>query len=125
MSGRFWLVLAALSGALAIGAGAFGAHAAPGLLQKSWLQTGAAYQLAHAVAACLALVIARQSGSRLAGAAAALFVIGAFLFGGSLYLLALDAPRLVGAVTPFGGVIMILGWLTLAAAAIRLPPYGR
>jgi len=119
MNGRLWLTLAALSGALAVAAGAFGAHAAPGLIQKAWLQTGASYQLVHALAAVAAILLARQSGARMAARAAVLFVVGAFVFSSSLYLMALGAPRVLGAVTPLGGVLMILGWLTLALAAAR------
>ncbi|HEX8233433.1 MAG TPA: DUF423 domain-containing protein [Caulobacteraceae bacterium] len=77
MSDRHWLTLAALGGAMAVAAGAFGAHAAPGLIQKAWLQTGGAYQLIHATAAVAAVLLARQTGARLPARAAALFVIGA------------------------------------------------
>jgi uncharacterized membrane protein YgdD (TMEM256/DUF423 family) len=108
-----WIgVLAALSGAMAIAAGAFGAHWA-GKDVADLLKTGGQYQLIHAVAALVAL----RMGAR---GPAALFVIGAALFAGSLYALALGAPHPVGAVTPIGGVAMIAGWLWLAKPA--LPP---
>lgn len=99
-------VLAALSGALAIGAGAFGAHGAHGDAQR-WLETGGHYQLIHAVAALVAL----QLGARGPGW---LFVAGAAVFAGTLYLMALGAPRWLGAVTPLGGLLLIAGWLWLA-----------
>ena len=99
-------VAAALSGALAIGAGAFGAHGAQGQAIE-WLRTGGQYQLAHAVAALVAL----QLGARGPGW---LFVAGAALFAGTLYLMALGLPRWLGAGTPLGGVRMIAGWLWLA-----------
>ena len=103
---RWIAVLAALSGAAAIAAGAFGAHWA-GRDVADLLKTGGQYQLIHAVAA---LVAVRMS----ARGPAALFVIGSALFAGSLYALALGAPRPVGAITPLGGVTMIAGWLWLA-----------
>nr|WP_156681449.1 DUF423 domain-containing protein [Sphingomonas profundi] len=99
--------LAALSGACAVAAGAFGAHGAAGKAAE-WLRTGALYQMVHAVAALVAL--GRPRGSM----AALLFVAGAAVFAGTLYAMALGAPRWLGAVTPLGGAGMIAGWLLLA-----------
>lgn len=102
-----WIaVLAALSGAMAVAAGAFGAHGAQGPAVE-WLKTGGHYQLVHAVAALVAL----QLGAR---GPAGLFVGGGLVFAGTLYLMALGLPRWLGAVTPIGGAAMILGWLWLA-----------
>lgn len=95
--------LAALSAALAVAAGAFGAHAAAGEQQAEWLRTGGMYQLVHAVAA-LAIM------GRVPGAAWALLV-GAAIFAVTLYAMALGAPRWLGAVTPIGGTLLIVGWL--------------
>ncbi|OQW45229.1 MAG: hypothetical protein A4S16_00600 [Proteobacteria bacterium SG_bin6] len=100
------LVLAALSGALAVAAGAFGAHGAEGKAAE-WLRIGGQYQLAHALAAILAVQLR-------AGGAAWLFVAGGALFAGTLYLMALGLPRWLGAITPIGGALMIAGWLWLA-----------
>jgi uncharacterized membrane protein YgdD (TMEM256/DUF423 family) len=97
--------LAALSAAIAIAAGAFGAHAAkPPAVE--WFRTGAMYQLIHAVAA-IALP------DRLKGQSWML-LIGAAVFAGSLYAMALGTPRFLGAVTPVGGLAMIAGWLWIA-----------
>lgn len=107
-----WLgIIAALSGALAIGAGAFGAHGASEHA-AGLLKTGGQYQLAHAIAA----LVAMQVGAR---GPAWLFVAGAALFAGSLYALAEGAPRWVGPVTPLGGALMILGWIWLAWVLAR------
>ncbi|MEO5492989.1 MAG: DUF423 domain-containing protein [Sphingomonas sp.] len=103
---RWIAVLAALSGAMAIAAGAFGAHWA-GKDVADLLKTGGQYQLIHAVAA---LVAVRMN----ARGAAALFVVGGALFAASLYALAWGAPHLIGAITPVGGMTMICGWLWLA-----------
>ncbi len=100
------LMFAALSGAIAVGAGAFGAHGASGDAAE-WLKTGAQYQLLHAVAA----LVAAQMGARGPGW---LFVIGAAIFAGTLYLMALGLPRWLGAITPIGGAMLIIGWLWLA-----------
>lgn len=100
------LVLAALSGAIAVGAGAFGAHGASGDAAE-WLKTGAHYQIVHAMAA----LIAAQLGARGPGW---LFVAGAAIFAGTLYLMAIGLPRWLGAITPIGGVLLIAGWIWLA-----------
>lgn len=105
------VVLAALSGAIAVGAGAFGAHGAEGKAAE-WLRTGATYQLIHVVAALVAV----QMGARSAGW---LFVVGAAIFAFTLYAMAFGAPRWLGAITPIGGTALIVGWLWLAWHAIR------
>lgn len=107
-----WIVaLAGLSGAVAVGAGAFGAHGASGEAAE-WLKTGGHYQLIHAVAALVAL----QLGAR---GPAWLFLAGGAVFGGTLYLMALGCPRWLGAVTPIGGALLITGWLWLAWSGLR------
>ena len=107
-----WIVIfAALSGALAVGAGAFGAHGASGAAAE-WLKTGAQYQLLHAVAA-LAVLRLEARGP------AIMFLAGGAIFAGTLYLMALGLPRWLGAVTPIGGALLIAGWLWLAWTAIR------
>lgn len=107
-----WLVvLAALSGAMAVAAGAFGAHGAEGQARE-WLQTGGMYQLVHAVAA---LVAARMAAKE----AGWCFMAGGAVFAGTLYAMALGAPRWLGAVTPVGGTALIVGWLWLAWRAAR------
>ena len=105
---RAWIArLAAITAAIAIGAGAFGAHGVSGDPQR-WLQTGGQYQLLHAVATLVAL----KWSERLL--TPALFMIGGWVFSGSLYAMAMGAPRALGAITPLGGLMMIIGWLALA-----------
>lgn len=97
---------ACLSAALAIAAGAFGAHGVSSAQAAEWLRTGGMYQLVHAVAALVIMNVARE------GAIAML--VGAAIFAGTLYAMALGAPRWLGAVTPIGGVMMIAAWLWTA-----------
>ncbi len=104
-------VLAALSGALAVAAGAFGAHGAESQAAE-WLRTGGQYQLVHAVAALVAVRMEARGP-------AWLFVGGAGVFAGMLYLMALGLPRWLGAITPIGGAALILGWIWLAISAAR------
>lgn len=105
------MVAAALSGAMAVAAGAFGAHGASGQAAE-WLKTGGHYQLIHALAALMALRMEAR-GPALA------FIIGGAVFGGTLYLMALGMPRWLGAVTPLGGALLIAGWLWLAWSGMR------
>ncbi|MGE4410375.1 MAG: DUF423 domain-containing protein [Sphingomonadales bacterium] len=105
--------LAALSGALAIAAGAFGAHGASSPQAAEWLRTGGTYQLIHAVAA-IALI-------RVAPAPAWLMLAGAAIFAFTLYAMALGAPRWFGAITPIGGSLLIVAWIWAAIAFLRAP----
>ncbi|KQS04721.1 hypothetical protein ASG11_11065 [Sphingomonas sp. Leaf357] len=107
-----WIViLAGLSGAMAVGAGAFGAHGAIGEA-ADWLKTGGQYQLIHAVAALVAMRLDAKGP-------AMLFLAGGAIFGVSLYLMAMGLPRWLGAVTPIGGASLIAGWLWLAWSGAR------
>jgi uncharacterized membrane protein YgdD (TMEM256/DUF423 family) len=74
----------------------------------------------HALAIGLAAVVARETGSSIANAAAAFFLAGIVLFSGSLYLLAITGMRGLGIVTPFGGLSFLVGWGVLVYAATRI-----
>lgn len=113
---RVLLALAALSGASAVLAGAFGAHGVPD--SQGWLRTGAQYQMIHALAVFVAVAARRWGGGSSATIAGWVFLAGGAVFGGSLYAMALGAPRMLGAVTPVGGVLLILGWLLLARGVL-------
>lgn len=103
--------LAAISGALAVIAGAMGAHYVHGP-GADWMKTGGQYQLIHAVAA----LVAGRMGAKVP---AWLFVVGGAVFAGTLYLMAFGLPHILGAVTPIGGVLMIIGWIWLAFDAAK------
>lgn len=110
-------VLGALSAFIAVLAGAFGAHAlrtqlAPDLLQV--FETGARYQLFHALALILVALTLERMPGRALRAAGVLFVAGTVLFSGSLYALALTGVRAFGAITPFGGLCLLGGWIAMA-----------
>ena len=116
LQARLWMTLAALEGLIAVAAGAFGAHGVSDPQAKVWLQTGAHYQLTHALAVFACTMLWRW-GAASAGLAAWLFLVGAFIFSGTLYLMAFGAPRWFGAITPIGGVLMIAAWAVLAWSA--------
>jgi uncharacterized membrane protein YgdD (TMEM256/DUF423 family) len=123
MKAGFWVGAGALSGFLAVAFGAFGAHALAARLSEKALSvyhTGAQYQFYHAFALIAVGLWIAQSGSTQAGQAAGwCFLVGSILFSGSLYALALSDIRLLGAITPLGGLCFLAGWLLLAWAALR------
>jgi uncharacterized membrane protein YgdD (TMEM256/DUF423 family) len=119
---RVWLFIAALNGFLAVAAGAFAAHALQNRLDAHSLQifeTGARYQMYHALALGLAAFTMRGTATVPARVSAVLFLAGIVLFSGSLYALALTEHRTFAFVTPVGGVAFLLGWAALAWAAVR------
>ena len=110
-----WIAIAAISGALAVAAGAFGAH---GLRSRvaaeqvaSWL-TASQYHLLHSVVLLALALFAAWSGKSVRWPAA-LFCVGMLFFSGSIYLLVLTQQRWLGPVTPLGGLCLIAGWLSL------------
>jgi uncharacterized membrane protein YgdD (TMEM256/DUF423 family) len=112
---RAWLRLGAMSGFLAVAAGAFGAHAARDAMARDLISVGSHYQAIHAVA--VMLWCALPLSGRWASWTPVLFLVGSLLFSGSLYGLALGAPRLLGLATPIGGVMFLMGWAGLALGA--------
>jgi uncharacterized membrane protein YgdD (TMEM256/DUF423 family) len=119
---KYWIVLGASLGALAVMLGAFGAHALEKRLDAramTLFQTANRYHFLHAVALCIVGLMAESTGHpalRISGWA---FSLGVLIFSGTVYALALGAPRILGAVTPLGGLLLIAGWLALALAALR------
>ena len=112
-----WLALAGLAGASGVVAGALGAHHADAGAQHL-VETGAHYQVVHALALVGVALAMRLRGGRLIEAAGWAFLAGCVLFGGGLYATAGGAPRATMLV-PFGGAAFILGWLLLAGAGLR------
>lgn len=99
----------ALSGAFAVMMGAGAAHGLSRILgesQLSWVETAVLYQLFHLVAALSVFEKRRLT--------AWLWLVGGWLFAGSLYCLAFFGSKVFGPITPIGGVVMIIGWLSLA-----------
>jgi uncharacterized membrane protein YgdD (TMEM256/DUF423 family) len=110
-------VLGAVFGFLGVAAGAFGAHALRDTLPPDRLQvfeTGARYQLIHALALIAVALALDRAASGALTAAGWLFVLGQVIFAGSLYALALSGVRLWGAVTPLGGLCYLAGWALFA-----------
>ena len=125
MGANMWLFIGAVSGLISVAAGAFGAHGLRSRVTPELLavfETGARYQMYHALLLCVVGVVLARAG----GAAAftlnlcgGLLVAGTVLFSGSLYLLALTGQRSLGAITPLGGLCFLGAWGALAVAALR------
>jgi uncharacterized membrane protein YgdD (TMEM256/DUF423 family) len=117
---QVFFVVGSLSALVAVALGAFAAHGLRGRLSPDMLNTfevGVRYQMYHALALlAVAWAVTRGPGAS-ASAAGWLFVVGTVLFSGSLYVLTLTGVRWLGAITPFGGVAFLLGWLALAWSA--------
>jgi uncharacterized membrane protein YgdD (TMEM256/DUF423 family) len=116
-----WIVrLAALSALLSVAFGAFAAHGAKDARAAELLHTGALYQMTHALGVFAWLAV-RRSGGKAGAWTPGLFLGGTLLFSGSLYALAFGAPRILGMITPLGGLAFLAGWLVLAwrAGTIR------
>lgn len=119
---RLFFALGALIGALGVAAGAFGAHALEARLAPDRLELfelAARYQMIHALALLAAAWAAQRWPSGMTNAAGWMLLGGVLIFCGTIYALAFGAPRILGAVTPIGGLSLIIGWLLLAVAAIR------
>jgi uncharacterized membrane protein YgdD (TMEM256/DUF423 family) len=119
---RLFFVLGSIFACAAVAAGAFGAHALRARITPELLavfETGARYQMYHALGLFVVAWATSRWPGRPARMAGLLFVSGIVLFSGSLYLLALSGIRWLGAITPLGGLALLGGWLALAAAAWR------
>ena len=121
---RTALLFGSAHGFLAVALGAFGAHGlkswlgdlADGAQRMAWWETASHYQLAHAVALLVVAALAKEQSVRVPTWA---FGLGTLIFSGSLYLMTLTGVRALGAVTPLGGVGMIVGWFALFVSAAK------
>ena len=131
---RFAWVSSAVVGFLSVALGAFGAHGlkstlsplADGAQRLEWWSTAAHYQVVHALALGLVAILAGRSGSRAVKVAVGAFLVGVLLFCGSLYAMTLTGIRVLGAITPFGGLAFLVGWASIGVASFRArpPPNG-
>lgn len=121
---RLFFALGAVSALLAVGLGAFGAHALRTRLDdyaRGVFDTAVQYHFYHSLALlAVGLLAAGQPGNTLLRSSGWLFLLGVCLFSGSLYLLSISGVRWLGAITPLGGLCFIAGWACLATAGWRL-----
>ncbi len=124
---RWFWILAGLNGFLAVALGAFGAHGLEKALQGladsdkrlDWWHTAAHYHLVHALALGLAAYLSQKAAypATIAGLS---FQAGIVLFAGSLYTMTLTGARWLGAVTPLGGLLFLVGWAAVTWCGIRM-----
>lgn len=124
MTPRLCLAIASIFGGLSVAGGAFGAHALKAQLTEKSLSTfelGTRYQMHHALVLLLVgLLWLQQPDSPWFSYASWAFIVGIVLFSGSLYGLSLSGIKILGIITPLGGVALIFGWALLAIAAFSL-----
>ena len=123
---QLFLAIAAILGGLSVAGGAFASHALQGRLTERALEvfgTGVRYQMYHALALLAVAVLLGmiKQGMPWLTVAGWAFVLGVVLFSGSLYLISLAGLKVVGPITPLGGLAFLVGWGCLAIAAFRLP----
>ena len=115
-----WMRLAALVGFVAVAGGAFGAHGLKAVVDAQalgWWETGAHYALGHAPALVAVAWLADRAPGRATRVAGLAFSLGVLVFTGSLWTMTLTGIRWLGAVTPIGGVSLLVGWVSVAVAA--------
>ncbi len=122
------MIAASVYGFLAVALGAFGAHGLKAFLasvedgaqRQAWWQTAAQYHLAHALALGLTAYLASRVQGTSVMIAGAGFAFGVLIFSGSLYVMTLTGVRWLGAITPIGGLLLLVGWAALGVAALSL-----
>ena len=122
--GAWMIVAGAWASLLAVAAGAFGRHLLESRLDEHALQifdTGARYQMYHGLALLLVAALAPRLGGSNVTLIGRLFVAGIIIFSGSLYALALTGVKMLGAITPLGGICFWMGWILLVRAGRRMP----
>ncbi len=115
-------VIGSVAAFLAVALGAFGAHALKSRLSADLLavfETAVRYQMYHALALLLLSGLAARTPDPLWSTAGWLFTLGILLFSGSLYALALSGIRVLGAITPLGGLAFLAGWAAVIVATLR------
>lgn len=125
---RIFVILSGVLGFSAVALGAFGAHglrarldALPdGIKRMEWWNTAAHYHLTHALALAFVAWLAHRGAGSSATVAGWSFVAGVALFSGSLYAMTLTGHTKLGAITPFGGLLLLVGWVAVLWAGVRL-----
>lgn len=120
---RLLISSGALLCALSVAAGAFGAHGLEGRLSARALElwdTASRYLIYGGFGTLLAGLVALHAPGRLVDSAGGTLLVGALIFSGTVFALALGGPRWLGAVTPIGGLLLIAGFVLLALSAFRL-----
>lgn len=120
---KVFVLLGSIYGLIAVATGAFGAHGLQNKVEPRMLEvweTAAQYQMYHALALIAAAWMVHQTQSTVALVAGWSFAVGVLVFSGSLYVMVLSGIRALGAITPVGGLALMVGWFCLILAALKL-----
>mgnify|MGYP000093128143 CR=1 FL=1 len=119
---RKLIIAGAVFGFLFVALGAFGAHGLKTLMsaeQQAWFRTGNLYLGIHAMAIIFCGILHHLFLTRSIAMSGWLFLTGILIFSGTLFLMALGGPRWLGAVTPIGGILFLIGWGTLIHGILK------
>ncbi|MBS4177998.1 DUF423 domain-containing protein [Lederbergia citrea] len=120
---KAFIIFGAINALLAVGLGAFGAHALEGKLEPKYLEvwkTGVTYQMFHALGLiAIGILVGNVPASSLLSWSGWLMLTGIILFSGSLYILSISGIKVLGAITPLGGVAFLISWLLLIIFAVK------
>ena len=117
------IIVGAINALLSVACGAFGAHGLEGKLSEHYLEvweTACRYQMYHGLGIILLGVLKQMTGIQLFGTAGWVMLIGIILFSGSLFVLATSGIKILGAITPIGGVFFIASWVMVIVAALKI-----
>ncbi|MEC2323274.1 DUF423 domain-containing protein [Lederbergia lenta] len=120
---KLFIIFGAINAFLAVGLGAFGAHALEGKLEPKYLEvwkTGVMYQMFHALGLiAICILSGNVSASSLLTTSGWFMLSGIILFSGSLYVLSTSGIKILGAITPLGGVAFLISWVLLIIFAVK------
>jgi len=120
---KLFLIIGAINAMLAVALGAFGAHGLEGKISEKYLEvwkTGVQYQMFHAMGLfVIAFLLSKIPQSSLLTASGWIMFAGIVLFSGSLYVLSTSGIKVLGAITPLGGVAFIVAWILIVVAAVK------
>lgn len=120
---KLFLIIGAINAMLAVALGAFGAHGLEGKISEKYLEvwkTGVQYQMFHAMGLfVIAFLLSKFPQSSLLTASGWIMFAGIVLFSGSLYVLSTSGIKVLGAITPLGGVAFIVAWILIVVVAVK------
>ncbi|MBA9027928.1 MULTISPECIES: DUF423 domain-containing protein [Bacillaceae] len=119
---KLFIILGAINAFVAVALGAFGAHGLEGKISDKYLavwQTGVHYQMFHAIGLLIIGVLLGKMSSPIMNWSGWLMFAGIILFSGSLYVLSVSGIKVLGAITPLGGVAFLVAWVLLIVATVK------
>ncbi|KZR57639.1 DUF423 domain-containing protein [Pseudobacillus badius] len=120
---KLFIIIGAINAFLSVALGAFGAHGLEGKVEPKYLEiwkTGVQYQMFHAMGMiAVGILMGQVQASSMLNWSGWMMLIGTVIFSGSLYALTLSGVKVLGAITPIGGVAFLVGWVLLIVAAMK------